>query len=337
MVFVTGGTGFLGAHLMYQLLRKGVQIRALKRPESKMDMLERVLRFYEKNYRDILLNISWVEGDLLDIYSLKEVLSDVSVIYHSAGVVSFTPDDKKAMMDVNIKGTANLVNMALEKRINRFCHVSSIAALGRSEDSKIIDELTVWQTSNRNSRYAISKYGAEREVWRGIQEGLNAVIVSPSIILGPGKINAGTGKLIETIQKGLKFYTAGMNGFVDVRDVVNVMIELVESDIAGERFIVSSENLTYKQLFEMISRELGKSPPTLKASRWIGEMAWRYEYVKGKITGNKPLITRETADTASNNYSYSNQKITDQLNYRFIPIEQTISEACDYYVNKLVE
>lgn len=337
MVFVTGGTGFLGAHLLYQLLKKGENVTALRRPESKNDLLERVFGFYTGNIQGLIDKIDWIEGDLLDIYSFEKVLNDVSAIYHSAAIVSFQPGDKNQMMHANIQGAANLVNIAIEKKIKKFCHVSSIAAIGRADNTKTIDEQTRWRASKRNSSYAISKYGAEREVWRGIEEGLNAVIINPSIILGPGEINSGSGKLIATILKGLKFYTSGINGYVDVRDVARAMIKLVDSDISGERFVVSAENLLYKDLFEMISKRLGKSPPTYKASWWMGEIAWRFEHIKGKLTGSKPLITRETANTAANIYVYSNKKIINQLNFQFTPIQQTVNEACDYYLKKLLK
>lgn len=337
MIFVTGGTGFLGAHLLYHLLEKGEKIKALRRPDSKNDLLERVFGFYTDNTQLLIDKIEWVEGDLFDIYSFGEILNDVTVIYHSAAIVSFQPGDKNQMMQTNIQGTANLVNIAIEKKIKKFCHVSSIAAIGRADNSKIIDERTRWRASKKNSSYALSKYGAEREVWRGIEEGLNAVIVNPSIILGPGEINSGSGKLIGTILNGLKFYTSGVNGYVDVRDVVKAMVLLVENDISSERFIVSAENIFYIDLFGMISRKLGKSPPAYKASKWMGKIAWRFEYIKGKLTGSKPLITRETANTAANIYEYSNKKIVDQLNFEFIPIQQTIDEACKYYVEKLIK
>ncbi len=337
MVFVTGGTGFLGAHLLYHLLKKGENVKALRRPESENDLLERVFGFYTGNAQELIDKIEWIEGDLLDIYSLEEVLNDVSTIYHSAAIVSFQPGDKNQMMHTNIRGTANLVNIAIEKKIKRFCHVSSIAAIGRADNSKTIDEQTTWRASKRNSSYAVSKYGAEREVWRGIEEGLNAVILNPSIILGPGEINSGSGKLIATILNGLKFYTSGVNGYIDVRDVVRAMIMLADSNISGERFVVSAENILYKNLFAMISGKLGKSPPTYKASKLMGEIVWRLEHIKGKLTGSKPLITKETANTAANIYKYSNKKIVDQLNFQFIPIQQTINEACDYYLKKLLK
>lgn len=335
MVFVTGGTGFLGAHLLYQLLVNGKNVKALRRSKSNNDLLHRVFGFYGQNALTMIDKIEWIEGDLLDVYSLDDVFNDVSTIYHLAALVSFQPGDKNKMMHTNVVGTANLVNIANAKKIGKFCHVSSIAAIGRADNNDKIDEKTRWRASKRNSTYAISKYGAEREVWRGIAEGLDAVIVNPSIILGPGEVNSGSGKLIKTVLDGLKFYTSGINGFVDVRDVVKAMIMLVDNKIAGERFVVSAQNLLYKDLFEMIARELEKSAPTYKASKWMGEIGWRFEHIKGKFTGSKPLITKETANTASNSYMYSNRKITDQLDFQFIPIQQTIKEACEYYLKNL--
>lgn len=336
MVFVTGGTGFLGAHLLYHLISEGKEVIALRRSNSSNDLIYRVFGFYQKNQSKLIDKINWIEGDLLDILSLEQVLNDVSIIYHAAATVSFQPGDKNKMMQTNIQGTANLVNIANEKNIKKFCHVSSIAAIGRADNDAPIDEEVRWRSSKRNSAYAISKYGAEREVWRGVEEGLKAVIINPSIILGPGEVNSGSGKLIKTMLDGLRFYTSGINGYVDVRDVVKSMVKLVESKVSGERFILSAENLSYKELFEMIAQNLGKSPPAYRASKWMGEIAWRVEHLKGKLTGSKPLITKETANTAANTYKYSNHKITSQLAFQFIPIQQTIKEACDYYLKNLV-
>jgi len=222
----------------------------------------------------------------------------------------------------------------LNKNVRKFSHVSSIAAIGRSENHQAIDENTLWKASRRNSNYAISKYGAEREVWRGIEEGLPAIIINPSVILGPGEISSGTGKMISVVLKGLKFYSQGCNGFVDVRDVVSIMHLLTESEISGERFIVSAENLTYKELFSMIASETGEPAPAFKATKLMGQLAWRISYLQGKITGTKPLITSETAITAENTYLYSNRKITETLHHQFIPVSKSIQDACRFFLEK---
>ncbi len=331
MVFVTGGTGFLGSHLIHSLLLKGKTIRALKRKNSNFELFDRVFSFYNDIPDSGKAGIEWVEGDLSDIILLDSFLQNVSEIYHLAGIVSFQPGDRKRLMQTNIGGTANLVNIALTHDVHKFCHVSSIAAIGRADNSNMIDEKTVWKASKRNSNYAISKYGGEREVWRGIEEGLKAVIVNPSVILGPGELDSGFGKMITVVLKGLKFYSKGTNGFVDVRDVARAIIELSESNIDGERFIVSSGNHTYKEIFELIAEETGKPAPKFEANALMANIAWMLSYIQGKITQGKPLITRETAITAGETYHYSNAKIREALNYNFIPIRDTIKDACRFY------
>ena len=227
MVFVTGSTGFLGAHLIYHLLSKGKHVRALKRETANLLLFNRIFSFYQSSPQLLPGKLEWVDGELSNVGLLDELISDnITEIYHAAAKVSFQPQDKTEMIRTNITGTANLVNAALNKNIRKLCHVSSIAAIGRGENQKPIDENTLWKASRRNSTYAISKYGAEREVWRGMEEGLPAVIINPSVILGPGEIKSGTGKMISVVLKGLKFYSRGCNGFVDVRDVVKIMQQL---------------------------------------------------------------------------------------------------------------
>ncbi len=334
MILVTGSTGFLGAHLIYHLLKGGEKVRAMKRTNSSFRIIDNVFSFYKTRREDFEFLLEWQDGDISDLFSLDRVMEGITTIYHCAAVVSFQPGDQKIIELANVKGTENMVNMALEKGIQKFCFVSSIAALGRADKDQVLDEQVTWKASKSNSRYAVSKYGAEREVWRAVEEGLNAVILNPSIILGPGEVNSGSTKLIKTVDEGLKFYTPGINGFVDVRDVVEIMIKVMKSDISAERFIVSSENLGYKTLFEYIAHFLNKPAPKYKANKWMSEMAWRIEFLKSKITGNKPLITKETARTAGNDYNYSNLKSVKTFQYKYIPIRKSIEEACNYFLNK---
>ena len=203
--------------------------------------------------------------------------------------------------------------------------------MGRAETEIVFDEKVVWKTSGRNSRYAVSKYGAEREVWRGIAEGLRAVIVNPSIILGPGEVNSGSTRMIKVVERGLLFYTPGTNGFVDVRDVCDIMSKLMDREIFSERFVISAENVTYKKLFSYIAANLGKSAPKFPANRWLSGITWRLEHLRHYLFNSKPLITKETARTARVNYNYSNAKIRERLNFEFIPIEKCIEDACKYY------
>jgi len=258
----------------------------------------------------------------------------VDTVYHCAALVSFLPADKRRLMQVNARGTANVVNAALEKKIRKLCHVSSIAALGRPENqADLIDETLVWKTSRNNSVYAVSKYAAEREVWRGSAEGLDMVIVSPSIILGVAGASQGSSRIFNTVREGLKFYPPGKNGFVDVRDVVKAMILLMKSNIRNERFIVSAVNLEYKRLFELIAEAMAKPAPAIRVSPLLSGVAWRLEMARSVFTGKKPLITRETARTAIQQYEYSNEKIKNAMGFKFTPIEETINHFCRIFVN----
>ncbi len=332
MVLVTGGTGFLGSHLLYHLLNEGEEVRALKRPGSNMDVTKVVFSYYLPDSTDLLKKIEWFEGDLLDIFSLEKALDGIEDVYHCAALVSFQPSDRDRMMHTNIAGTANLVNIALEKNVRKFCHVSSIAAIGRADNDKPIDEEVVWKASGRNSNYAKSKYGAEKEVWRGMEEGLNAVIINPSVILGPGDLFSGGGKLIRLVQKGLAFYTDGVNGYVDVRDVVKAMFLLMKSDISNERFIVSSENVSLKDILFQIAEYTSKPAPRYKATPFMSEIAWRVDKVRGLITGRKPFITKETAQTAGNKYFYTSDKLISALDFEFISVKNSLFDSCEYFL-----
>jgi dihydroflavonol-4-reductase len=331
MILITGGTGFLGSHLIYHLLTKVDKIRAIKRPESNLSVLSEVFAFYNADADEFNERIEWVDADLTDISSLDSCFDSVTKVYHAAGKVSFLPGDKDDLIRVNAEGTANMVNLAIEKKVSKLLYVSSIAAIGRGGNEKVIDEKVDWKSSAKNSMYAVSKYTAEREVWRGIAEGLNAVIVNPSIILGVGDFEKGSARMIRAVDNGLKFYTSGINGFVDVQDVVQVMIRLMESEISGERFIVSSENLDYKTVFEYIAEGLKKPPPMFAAGKFISGMVWRGAWLKSLLTGNRPFISKEIAQTANAKHYYSSNKLIKLIGYEFKPMKQTILEICRHH------
>lgn len=329
MVLVTGGTGLVGSHLLVELVKSGKRIRAIKRNASNMRMVQGMV-----NDDKLFGNIEWVDGDVLDIYSLSEAMEGITHIYHCAATISFDPKAVPHMMKVNIEGTANVVNAALEKGVNKLCFVSSIAAIGRTINGETVTEKTPWKASPNNSNYAISKYGAEREVWRGTIEGLDAVIVNPSVILGPGDWNTGSTKMFKQAYEGLKFYTSGVNGFVDVRDVCKIMILLMESPIKNERFIVSSESYAFRDFFDNACTYFKKPVPKIKAGPFLGSVAWRIEALKSFFTGIKPLITKETARSANQRYYYSNEKIKKALHFEFIPVQQSIKDVCDFFLKK---
>ncbi len=324
MIFVTGGTGLVGAHLLRHLVHTQHEpIRALRRTTSNMELVH-----------DIIHQIEWVEGDLLDTDALFEYLEDVKQIYHCAAVVSFIPAEADWMTKVNVEGTANVVNMALERQVEKLVYVSSIAAIGRSLTKPNVHEAIKWEDSNENSKYAISKHLAEREVWRAYFEGLPTVIVNPSIILGAGDWSKGSSRLIQNVADGLRFYPKGGSGFVDVLDVCEIMVQLMESDIVGERFILNAENLPYQTFFNLVADHLQKKRPQYAAPRFLAAIAWRLEAIRAFIFRTRPIITRETARTASSRYLYQNNKIKIALNWQFRPIEATIKRTCESFLNQ---
>ncbi|MBI3510593.1 MAG: NAD-dependent epimerase/dehydratase family protein [Bacteroidetes bacterium] len=329
-ILITGATGLIGAHIAYDLVKSGEHIRAIKRKDSTTKVTESIFNFYSKNAEALLKNIEWVNADLLDAGALEDALAGITHVYHAAALVSFVPSEKKNMLEINIEGTANLVNLCLEKKIEKFCHISSIAALGRTTDGSLIDENTWWKNSPENSWYAISKYGAEREVWRATEEGMNVVIVNPSLVIAPGT-GKSSSELFRALRKGLRWYTDGVNGFVDVRDVSCAAIQLMKSNIVNERFIVSGANLTYREFFNKVLKQFGRKETKWKASRTLLGLGWRGEKIFTGLTGRAPRVTKETAQSSLEKNSYKADKITHKINFKYRNIEQSIKEICAFY------
>jgi nucleoside-diphosphate-sugar epimerase len=332
MVLVTGGTGLLGSHLLYDLLIQGRKVRAIRRTGSHINMVQKVFSYYHDNPGELAGRIEWVTADLLDPGSLEDAMEGITEVYHAGAIVSFRSGDKAKLLNVNVEGTANLVNLALLKGIEKFCHVSSIATLGRTAGQEVSTEETWWVPSRKNSVYSLSKYSAEREVWRGMEEGLNAVIVNPSVILGPGFWQGNSG-LFRLVDKGLKFFTRGTNGYVDVRDVSLAMIRLMDGNHFGHRYICSAGNFSYQAIFSLMAKHLDRKAPGIYISPLMASLAWRAETVRALVTGTKPEITREMAITASQTYAYSSEKLCKTLNFEFRDVEETVREICRYYRN----
>jgi dihydroflavonol-4-reductase len=327
MILVTGATGLLGSRLLFDLAKAGAKVRALKRSSSDMRNVNR----YFDNDPQLFSNIEWAEGDVTDLFSLADALKGIEKVYHCAARVSFHPSERPDMHNVNICGTANLVNLSLESGVKKICHVSSVAALGRTGSEEIINENAGWKTSSHNSSYAVSKYGAEREVWRGIAEGLDAVIVNPGVIIGPGNWKNDSSLLFGQVAKGLKFYTSGINGFVDVRDVSTAMIRLMEATIKNERFVVVSESIPFRDVFDTMADEITRKRAGIYAGPLLSSVAWRLEHMRYMLTGSKPVITRETARSASGKYYYDNSKIKSALNFDFIPVKKSIKDTAEIF------
>lgn len=329
LVLVTGGTGLIGAHLLSDLLRRPVRIRAVKRRSSDLRVVRKILGYYHPDPDTQLGKIEWVDVNLLSESDLQTAFSGVDDVYHCAGMVSFDPKERQQLFDINVGGTANIVRCCLKTGVRKLCHVSSSSSLGKptGEEPHPIDETTPWNSSDEVSDYALSKYQSEQEVWRGCADGLPAVIINPTIVIGPGDWNRSSSKLFRTIWKGFPFYSAGVNAFVDVRDVSRVAIQLMDSDIAGERFVVAAENLPFKQLFDCIADNLSKKRPAMPVTPWMGAMAWRLDWLGSKLTGKPPQITRSTVVSARKRYYFSNEKIRQRLGFEFTPIAQSIRDT----------
>jgi dihydroflavonol-4-reductase len=335
MILVSGGTGLVGSHLLYDLCQKQ-RVRAIKRHSSDVSNVKKVFSYYSDKADELLNNIEWVDGDVSDIYSLMEAMDGISHVYHCAAMVSFDAKNAAAMDRINVVGTENMVNAALGKGVAKFCHVSSIAAIGMAPQGDEAHEETFWKSSPENSNYSISKYGAEREVWRAANEGLDVIVVNPSLILGPGNWQQSSSNIFSKSYKGILFYSDGSTGFVDVRDVAALMIKLMESDVKNERFIIHAENMKYKTFFDLIHEAFNKPKPSIKAGNLLSEFAWIAEAVRCYITGNNPLITRETARSAHKQNKYSHKKIMGIFpNYQFIPINESINTTCKLFLQDI--
>ncbi len=324
MILVTGGAGLLGTALIEQLLAEGKTIRAIFNKTPLPD-------FHHHNFMQVRANI-------LDVIALEEAMTGVDEIYHCAGLVSFSPKDEQLLYKINVEGTANVVNAALNAGVRKIIHVSSVAALGRIREGQTIDETMQWSADTSNSKYGHSKYLGEMEVWRGIAEGLDAVVVNPVIILGTANWNEGSTKIFRSVYEEFPYYTEGVTGFVDVRDVAKAMILLMQSEVSGERFIVSAENSTYRNIFHLIARAFGKKPPHKKVTPLMAKLFWRLQAFKSLFTGASPLITKETTKTALAKVYFDNSKLLKTFPaFSYRSLEETVSftaKALQQKINK---
>jgi len=330
MIFVTGGTGLVGSHILLKLAKIGENFKALKRSKSSLGICKSVFSFY--NSDSLFDKIDWVEGDVNDIPSLTQGMQGCERLIHCAAIVSFYPSDADLLKKVNIEGTANVMNVALVSGVKKVGFVSSIAALGRNSTLGMVDEECQFKITKLDSNYALSKYYAEQEVWRASNEGLDVVIVNPSVILGPGEWTKGSSQIFQKIHKGLKFYTLGSTGYVDVNDVAESVLQLLFSEIKNERFIVNSANLKYRDCFDRIAVALKKPKATIKVTPLLKEIAWRVEAVRAFFTSQKPLLTRETANSAMTSSAFNTSKIEKMINFQFTDIDETIKKYADWFI-----
>ncbi len=318
----------LGSHLAYRLLQTENKIRAIKRKNSKIENTLKTFQFYssKSEAQSLFDKIEWVDADILDYHSIHDALENIDEVYHAAAIISFNPADRQKIIDNNTEGTANLVNASLKRNIKKFCHISSIAALGQ-ETNNPVTEKSVRNPDVHYTGYQQSKYMSELEVWRASEEGLNMIILNPPIILGisPNKTEGST-SIFYNIEKGLSFYTNGVTGYVDVHDVVNIAIILMSKNITNQRFIVSSENISFREIVNQIADEFEKKRPKYHANKFMLGMAWRFEKIKTIFTRKPPVITKDVVKSAASVEKYSSQKIHEAIDYQFRPIKESIKK-----------
>ena len=322
MILVTGGSGLLGKEVISQLLAQGKSVTAIYNKTLLPQFNSPLLTQFQCN--------------ILDVSGLEELMQGVEQIYHCAALVTFDPKRKQELFKVNIEGTANVVNAALYAGVKKMVHVSSVAALGKMKENEPITERINWTEESSSSNYGESKHLGELEVWRGIGEGLEAVIVNPVIILGEGDWNSGSAQIFKSVYDEFPWYAEGVTGFVDVKDVAAIMLQLMDSDTTAQRFIISATNKSYQQIFNLIATAFNKKLPYKKVTPFLAKVVWRLEAIKSIFSGKAPLVTKETTTSALEKIYFDNSKLKQFLpNFTYRPIEDSITQICAVFQQKI--
>jgi dihydroflavonol-4-reductase len=324
MIAITGATGLIGSHLTYALLKRNQSVLALSTHESNFHKIKQVFKYYNDDFEKHAHQLKFEVCDVLDIWQLETLFQDVDTVYHCAALVSFSSKDKEQLFKINAEGTANVVNTVLTLGVKNFCYISSVATLSNPDFKLNIDESVVWKSSPEQSNYTISKYMAEREVWRAFEEGLNGVIVNPSIVLGPIDSHQSSAQLVLQAKNGIKFYTGGSSGFVDVRDVTDAAIALVNNQMFGQRFILNGFNSSYKALFSKLNVLFNRSAPAIFIPKWLLKLAAPVSRILSKIFYAIPAIHQENVHSAYHQTSFSNDKVSKNLNMKFRDQDETL-------------
>jgi dihydroflavonol-4-reductase len=324
MIAVTGATGLIGSHLTYALLKRNQSVLALSTHESNFHKIKQVFKYYKDDFEKHAAQLKFEVCDVLDVWRLEELFQGVDTVYHCAALVSFASKDKTRLFKINAEGTANVVNAALVNAIKNFCHISSVATLSNPDFKLNINESVVWKSSPEQSNYTISKYMAEREVWRGFEEGLNGIIVNPSIVLGPIESHQSSAQLILQAKRGIKFYTDGTSGFVDVRDLVNMSIDLIENQKFGKRFVLNGFNTSYYNLLSKLNILFGHKAPNIFIPKWLLKLVAPISIILNKVSQSIPIVYKENIHSAYHKASFNSEKIVKTLNVKFTDQDETL-------------
>lgn len=327
--FLTGGTGLLGTYFLIQALEQGHSVTAIYRNENSIETTKKVFALQGDKLLEKFSEIKWIKADISNPLEIDEIILPSHTVVHCAGMVSFLPRDEQEMYKSNFVGTQNLVNVCIEKGVKKFIHISSVSTL--CKEVEIRDETSFQRPAKEAGFYGKSKYLAEMEVWRAMQEGLNAVVLSPSIILGVHNWNKGSSKMFEVASKGLLFFTEGKTGFVDAKDVANAILIVAENDTKQKRYCLNSENIYYKDFFERLHQLFGKPIPKYKAGKLLTSVYWRLQWIKSEIINTNPLVSKESADTAHSIRIFNGDRFAKEFNYSYTPINNTIKSVVQKY------
>jgi len=333
MILVTGATGLVGSHLLWQLLQEESQVVAIRRDSSQSRLLDYVFRFYTNDPQPFIDRIIWRIADVLDAASITAAMENISVVYHCAALVSLGKGEN-SMTETNVSGTRNVTEAALAAGVSKFCFVSSIAACGTAPSHQLIDENTPFISHLHRSAYSQSKYLSEQVVWGAAIKGLNVVVVNPGVILGVSGTNKGSMQIFNQVRSGLPFFSYGGSGYVDVRDVARAMILLTKSQMSGERFILVAENCSNKEILTLMAKGFNRPSPLIGLHKNLLLIVGYCSEIAGKIFGFTPSFDRSLARSISHHSYYSNRKITDAIDFQFIPVSQTVKDVCSYLTSK---
>lgn len=332
MILVTGGTGLIGSHLMLSLLKNGEKLRATFRSSHSIEKVKKLFELEVDNAQELVESIEWIEADLLDLAALENAFNGVEKVYHAAALVSFDQKDAKSLMDINVTGTQNVVNLCLEYNVEKLAYVSSVAALGQYSDGKCTDEEALWQYQKNISNYSVSKYYAENEVWRAAAEGLKVVIVNPVTVIGYSDWNTSSSMIVKKVAEGLPYYPEGTNGYVGVKDVVRALEILMNKNIDGQRYLLVSENISFKSLFDQLADALKVKPPRWAISKRTAKFAMLFDQIKSLLTASKPALTKESIEAVYAKRCFSATKIKNELDFSFEPIPEVIADQIPHYL-----
>jgi nucleoside-diphosphate-sugar epimerase len=334
MILISGATGFLGSYLLFRLLKEGHQVRAIKRSSSNLKQVKLAFDFLNQNefsdFESYNQQIDWVDADLTCLADLKTCFHGIDEIFHLSAIVSFQGKEKDYLLNVNVGATKNMTDLALENGVNKFHFVSSIASLGRG-DKETIDESEFSHHKKQGSVYGISKYMSELEVWRSYKEGLKGVIVNPGVVIGPAVEENEVSKIFRLIQKGFKYYTKGVNGYIDVRDVADFLYELSRDEkLYNERYILVSDNVSYKELFQQMYKHFEIPTKAKEANYFLSYLVSILDRFRAFISRSNAIITPELLKLATSRYYYNNSKVINALKKDFIEVEKSVADTCQF-------